>query len=302
MAGLTRKTLIQFGSTGPSTSYGQFGSKEAGSPQTSQNPDVIQQLSAWVQGWQDAVVAGNKAPYLEDMNGWCFVHSYMMVYMFQMGISEYDSQTTYQLNSIVQDAVGGGQWFKSLQANNIGNTPPVSASNAFWRWMNPPQELVGTATLNVVPKVTTAVAGNGPAGSAVLGDSALSDDGVNVITTLPIKFPDLTVQSTAAVNSAVSIQTDVTSTRALDTVFHNSGTKPLFIAASIFNGLGASGTTAYVQALSDANVTPVLVVAQAGDFQDVNRYMLFFIVLPGNYYKIQKFNINITLLTWIEWS
>lgn len=136
MAKIIRKTLTQFGVSGPSTAFGQFGSKEAGSPQTSQDPTVLQQLTAWAQGWQNAVVSGNKAAYLEDMNGWCFVHSYMMAYVLQQGIPEWDSGTTYFQNSVVQ--ANSGQWFNSLQDNNLGNAPPVGASNAFWDWVNAP--------------------------------------------------------------------------------------------------------------------------------------------------------------------
>lgn len=136
MSKIIRKTLTQFGVSGPSTSFGQFGSKQAGSAQTSQDPSVIQQLTAWAQGWQNAIVTGNKAAYLQDMNGWCFVHSYMMAYVLQQGIPEWDLGTTYYLNSVVQ--ANNGQWFNSLQDTNIGNAPPVGASNAFWSWVNAP--------------------------------------------------------------------------------------------------------------------------------------------------------------------
>lgn len=136
MPKILRKTLTQFGNAGPTSSFGQFGSKEAGTPQTSQDPTVIQQLAAWVNGWQDAVVTANKAAYMEDMNGWCFVHSYMSAYILQQGIPEWDSGTTYYQNSVVQ--YNNGQWFNSLQDNNLNNVPPVGASNAFWSWINAP--------------------------------------------------------------------------------------------------------------------------------------------------------------------
>lgn len=136
MAKIIRKTMTQFGLSGPVSSFGQFGSKEAGTPQTSKDPTVIQQLAAWVNGWQDAVVTANKAAYMEDMNGLCFVLSYMTAYVLQQGIPEWDSGTTYYLNSVVQ--ANNGQWFNSLQDNNLGNAPPVSASNAFWDWVNAP--------------------------------------------------------------------------------------------------------------------------------------------------------------------
>lgn len=148
MAKIIRKTLIQFGTSGPSSFFGQFGSKVAGTPQTSKDPTIIQQLAAWVNGWQNAVVTANKAAYLEDMNGFCFVMSYMLAYVLQQGIPEWDAGTTYFLNSVVQ--ANGGQWFNSLVDNNLNNPPPVSASNAQWAWVNapptpPPQQVpVGT--------------------------------------------------------------------------------------------------------------------------------------------------------------
>jgi microcystin-dependent protein len=60
----------------------------------------------------------------------------MTAYLLQQGIPEWDSATTYYLNSVVQ--ANSGQWFNSLQDNNLGNAPPVSASNAFWAWVNAP--------------------------------------------------------------------------------------------------------------------------------------------------------------------
>lgn len=234
MAKLPRVTLTQFGNAGPISSFGQFGSKEAGTPQTTKDPVVIQQLSAWVQGWQNAVVNSDKAAYLEDMNGWCFVQSYMTAYIFQMGIPEYDSGTTYFLNSVVQDAVGNGQWFLSLQDNNAGNTPPAGASNAFWLWINPPEYVVGaSATLNTLPKVTNTAPSTGIAGSKTLGDSAVSDNGINVIISLPLKFPDNTVQSTAAQSTSVSGLIAISSFPLNQTYLHGLSGTPNFYSVSI---------------------------------------------------------------------
>jgi hypothetical protein len=141
MAKLARKTCIPFGLSGASTNFGQFGSKQAGTPQTSQDPAIIQALSAWIDGWTTAVVTGDKAAYIEDMNGFCLVSQYMNSYLYQMGIPEWDSSTTYYTGSVVQGAAGGAsalQWFMSLQDGNLGNAPPAGADNAFWQWANRP--------------------------------------------------------------------------------------------------------------------------------------------------------------------
>lgn len=170
MAKILRKTMVPFGGAGSVTFFGQFGSKEAGSPQTSKDPTVIQQLTAWANGWQDAVVTANKAAYLEDMNGFCYVLSYMAGYILQQGIPEWDSGTTYYLNSVVQ--ANNGQWFNSLQDNNLNNPPPVSASNAFWDWVNAP--VTPPASQPPIGTIIDHAGGATPAGYLVCDGTAVS--------------------------------------------------------------------------------------------------------------------------------
>jgi len=290
MAKILRKALVPFGNAGPTSSFGQFGSKQAGLPQTSQDPAVIQQLPAWTNGWQDAVVTANKAAYLEDMNGWCYVHSYMVAYILQQGIPEWDTNTAYYIDSIVQ--ANSGQQFRSLQNANQGNTPPTGASNAFWRWINPPQDLVGTATLNKIPKVTNTAPATGSTGSVILGDSAISDDGTNVVIGLPLKFPDTTIQSTAA--QPVSVQSVVTGTRAFNTVFQNTSGKPMWVSAAATSGGGPG-----IQAYADASPTPTTYVASGIFGATPATAGIMFIVLPGHYYKIVS---GASLVLWVEWT
>lgn len=304
MAGLVRKTIKLFGASGPTSAFGQFGSKEAGSPQTSQDPAVIQALSAWVEGWQNAVVSSDKAAYIEDMNGFCYVQSYGEVYLYQMGLPEWDSATLYFTNSYVQTQ-SNGQIFRSLQggtpgvgAGQSGNTPPASASNAFWLWMNPPQDLVGSATLNKVPKVTNASSANGIPGSVVLGDSQITEDGTNVGIGLPLKFPDNTVQSTAAVSSnAVTVQSPpagyvTTPSRTIGSVYQNTGSKPRFVVVTVL-------TAGVCQALCDLNPSPTTqVAATAISGAPAVRCPLPFWVLPGYYYLVSGGSLD----SWVEWT
>lgn len=299
MAGLTRKTSVQFGNAGPTSAFGQFGSKEAGVPQTSQDPAVIQGLPArWQQGWQSAVVAGSKAAYIEDMNGFCFVDSYQLTYLFQMGIPEWDSATLYFTGSVVHVA-SSGQEFKSLQggvpgagAGQSGNTPPVGASNAFWLWTNPPQDLVGTATLNTIPKITNTAPANGVPGSVTLSDSALSEDGVHVILALPLQFPGGTIQSVAA--QPISVQNDVTLSRSLGIVYPSIAfTKPTMVTVGMDFAPGQG-----IVAFSDSSVNPTTKVALAANGASGQASVSFW-VLPGNKYKVTGSG---TIISWIEWS
>lgn len=301
MAKLTRKTLRPFGDSASTSYIGQFGSKLAGVPQTSKDPTVIQQLSAWVNGWQLAISGSDKAPYLQDMNGIMYVFCYMLSYLFQTGIPEWDSGTTYFIDSVVQDAGGSGQQFKSLQDNNTGNTPPSGASNAYWLWINPPAVLVGaSSTVNKIQKVSTLSPASGVPGSTAVTDSLLSDDGTDVILggtpgTNALKFPDGTRQLTASTGSVAS-QGVVTGSRALSTVFQNTGTKPLFVSVCSVLAYGG-GVDVYV----DASATPTtLVAALGGVSMSAGVYQMFFIVLPGYYYKAAGTGAAVSV--WTEWA
>jgi hypothetical protein len=297
MAGLTRKTSIPFGLGGAESNFGQFGSKQAGTPQTTQDPAIIQQLAAWQEGWTAAVVSGDKAAYIEDMNGLCLVNSYQITYHFQMGIPEWDSATLYFTGSVVQGPAGGssaGQWFVSLQggtpgsgAGQSGNPPPASASNGFWKWVNPPTTADGGLSVNAIPVASTT-------GPATLVNSHLTDNGTNIVTSLPIKFPDGSVQSIAAVNNSPSVQRNAnpwiatpTTGRTFGQVYQNTSTsKALFVSCWV---TGGSSTGASITAYSDSNATsPSTIVAQqqypgTSNPGDPN---VFFIVLPGNYYRV----------------
>ena len=307
MAGLTRKTSIQFGANGPSTAFGQFGSKVAAATQTSQDPAVIQALAAWGEGWQNAIVAGDKAAYLQDMNGFCFVDSYQLTYILQMGIPEYDTtgNTLYFTGSVVQIAASG-QWFRSWQggvpgvdAGQSGHAPPSGASDAFWQWLNPQAVLDGGITVGKIPQASATAPGK-------LVDSRLSDDGTNiVIASGGIKFPDATVQTTAPVSSnAVSIQSPPAAfvdaevnthafTRAIGGLYQNTKAKPRWVLFSYIPG--GVGVTVYC----DGSNPPVTAIAPlGGGIASAPIAPCMFLVLPRYYYKV----VGGTLQQWVEWT
>ena len=201
MAQLARKTLQLFGGTAASTEIGQFGSKEAGFPVTSTDPAVIQALSAWGLGWSAAIITANKAPYKQDMNGVMYVFGYELAYIFQSGLPEWDSATTYYTGSLVRDP-GTGDIYKSKINNNTGNALPAQTDDANWEYRSRPV-VVGGVT-NTIPKVGANIS------QVVM--SSITDDGLKVSVGEPLsvagqiestsggfKFPDATVQTTASV-------------------------------------------------------------------------------------------------------
>ncbi len=117
MAKIARKTQKIFGNNNP-TKIGQFGSAQLGAPTVSTDLDVIQALAAYEEGWNDAVISGERRPALEEFNGLKFLTDSQIAYLFQEGIPEYDNGTLYFINSIVKES-GTTKVYKSLIDDNI---------------------------------------------------------------------------------------------------------------------------------------------------------------------------------------
>ena len=134
MAKLPRVNQKQFGINGSNGDFIQFGSLAAGSANYTKDPDTLQSLSAFLNGWGSAVIANNR-PCLEDMNALFLLAFRQIAYLLQQGIPEYNADAEYHKNSYVQI---DGQIYRSLIDNNIGLAPASNPSS----W-NP-----GVGTLN----------------------------------------------------------------------------------------------------------------------------------------------------------
>lgn len=129
MAKLTVKAQKIFcGDVSPNNVVSVFGSNKAGSPAYSSDPDTIQSLSAWTEGWSQAVIT-NSAPSIQDMNSFFFVATRQLAYLLQGGIGEWNAAITYYIGSLVND--GLGTIYKSIVDDNINN-----ALTDATKWMN----------------------------------------------------------------------------------------------------------------------------------------------------------------------
>jgi microcystin-dependent protein len=138
MPKLSRVFQNLFMRDGSSSHSEQFGSKAAGSPLPTLDPNSIQSLAAFINnGWLDAIVGANKQPFLEDMNGLFRLIFYQICNLFQDGIPAWDSGTTYYSGSIVRKD-GTFELYGSLVDNNTGNALPNKTANGFWTYLNPP--------------------------------------------------------------------------------------------------------------------------------------------------------------------
>ena len=127
MAKLTRETAKIFGETASTTNtpveIGQFGSAKAGTYNATGDIATIQSLSAWSNGWIDAVTPTDQFPPLPEMTAVHKVLSYQNAYVLQQGMPEWDSATTYYANGFCSQ---GGLIYRSIEDNNLNNSPSDS--------------------------------------------------------------------------------------------------------------------------------------------------------------------------------
>ena len=129
MAKLDRKDVKIFAENSKETLITEFRTEDSqGSTASfSRDPDVIQNAN-YSQGWVNNTNNLNTKIYGEDLNAVNYVLSYLLKYLYENGIAEWKSTTTYYQNSIckVNNAL-----YLSLQDNNIGNNPTSTVS--YWK-------------------------------------------------------------------------------------------------------------------------------------------------------------------------
>lgn len=172
MAGLTRATQKQFGTTAGSNSFTAFGALASGYPSiptqydgSTITPALVQSLANFLTGWTGAVVAGN-SPSIQDMNGLFFAIFYQLAYIFTRGVPAWDSGTTYNTNDIV---VSGGVMYISLIDTNLNHAVTDTT-----KWFTPVQN--GLLTPNALPVTTITL----PANESMLWSNLIIGNGETV--------------------------------------------------------------------------------------------------------------------------
>lgn len=130
MAKLPRVTAKVFASNAPQDKIGQFGSAKAGTKVNTSDISTIQGLPAFTTGWTEAVVQGQNYPTIEEMNGVQKVFSQQIAYLFEQGIPEYDSNTTYFIGSVCKIGTADSlTFYVSKVDNNLNN---AVTNTSFW--------------------------------------------------------------------------------------------------------------------------------------------------------------------------
>ncbi len=97
----------------------------------------------------------------------------------------------------------------------------------------------------------------------------------------------------------VTSQNDVTSSRAIASIYHNTDAVPRFCCVTAHS---SSAANASILAQTDASTPPTTYVAYQCLPSATNAQSINFIVLPGNYYKV---TVNVGtpgLDLWFEWK
>lgn len=144
MARLTRIHQKVFASN--ASNNGVFGSLQAGNPTTSNNVATLQSLSAFENGWDDAIEQGDKLPPLEEFQGLQYGISYQQAYMLQEGIAEWNANTPYYKGSLTKTISGTSfKLYCSLADNNTGN---VVTNTTYWKLVMDSDLLYANANLD----------------------------------------------------------------------------------------------------------------------------------------------------------
>lgn len=123
MAKLTRANQKLFAQDAGVSDLGVFGSiADSGSLTQTTNPETMQSLTAFTDGWRTAVIQnGTKIlPTMQDFNSLFYLVAYQLVYLFQAGIPEWDDATAYYTNSLCQVS---GTVYISLSDTNLNQAP-----------------------------------------------------------------------------------------------------------------------------------------------------------------------------------
>ena len=125
---LSRQTQKVFAGNANADMLAVFGTMKTGTPQYSTNLSTLQS-NAYSEGWSEAIL-NDKAPYLEEMNAVQYGLSYQIAYLLQQGISEWDANTIYKTNSLVQVVENNELVIKRSKVdNNLGN---LTNNTSYW--------------------------------------------------------------------------------------------------------------------------------------------------------------------------
>ncbi|GEM_PF-5078216 len=194
MPKLQRKIAKIFGLNSPTDRVAVVGSLRAGAPSYSKDPDALQALPNFEEGWP-GVAIGNSSPPLEDMNALQYCLSYNIATIMQSGVPEWHTATEYFIGSMVNV---DGVIYISTADDNVGY--PVADGT---KWKNAHAltvtDVVGEDAYSVLP--TDQYIRVNPVGSAM----NITAVALPLLSTLPVGHR-LTVKNIASILSSATVK------------------------------------------------------------------------------------------------
>lgn len=113
-----------------------------------------------------------------------------------------------------------------------------------------------------------------------------------------------TLGTSAVPASSVTSQSVVTGSRALGTVYQNTGSTAKFVSVTVRCTAAGGANFGQSSTYTDASNPPTTAVASTfnGNTTATQEQTMSFWVLPGNYYKVAVVTTTVTLSLWTEWS
>jgi len=197
----------------------------------------------------------------------------------------------------------------------IRTTPGNPASGFMRTWANSSNNFgcltSAGATCTVDPAATTSALGVVKTdGSTISNSAGLISCTTSTTSQLGCVKPDGTtitisggVISSAGGGGGITHQAVVTGSRALGTVYHNTGATAMIVSVT----MQFSTTNQTIQYLTDSSNPPTTLVDQlytgTSGIGGGANIPITFVVLPGNYYKVaQTFGSGGSIGIWTEWN
>lgn len=197
MPKLQRKIAKIFGLNSPTDRVAVVGSLRAGAPSYSKDPDALQALPNFEEGWP-GVAIGNSSPPLEDMNALQYCLSYNIATIMQSGVPEWHDETEYFIGSMVNV---DGVIYISTADDNIGY--PVTDGTK-WKNAHAPDvtDVVGEDAYSILP--TDQYIRVDPVGSSM----NLTSITLPLLSTLPVGHK-LIIKNVAGILSSATVRISV---------------------------------------------------------------------------------------------
>lgn len=106
------------------------------------------------------------------------------------------------------------------------------------------------------------------------------------------------ISDTSELASKFTNQNDVTGSRAVNVVYQNTSGGTMLMDISFY----ASSANGSINPVTDSNAAPTSEVAYDHTGAPTDRSTISFIVLDGNYYKLNITGSTPTIVHWVEWS